>query len=313
MLCRCGARDRLPAPPCGREVSVRLGASGLARRQQATAATALPRPHTPHGAPLTLATSGQPLSFTVPRKSDTGNEDLYPDTLAGRPALSSAEWLAGKNALPVLTALAEAGESKNKRWYLRRRKGGKGGGGERGVGQGSHPPSGWLAAAARAWMPRVEHSSLLRRLASAACLCCSAPAPAPLICSCIRSPLRDIPAGKFNTFVLPSADANAASPSPAAVDAPKAAPREAAPLQDLAGASCAENSGKPDAEPVADKAAASVGAQPSKGAGASSLATLQLRLEGVGDEGVSVTGESQRGGKMRGLLGGKREEAAGVA
>ena len=29
----------------------------------------------------------EPVSFTVPRKSEAGNDDLYPDTFAGKPAL----------------------------------------------------------------------------------------------------------------------------------------------------------------------------------------------------------------------------------
>jgi coronin-1B/1C/6 len=38
----------------------------------------------------------------VPRKSaDTFQKDLYPDTYAGIPALSAADWAAGKNATPV--------------------------------------------------------------------------------------------------------------------------------------------------------------------------------------------------------------------
>jgi len=42
-----------------------------------------------------------PISFQVPRKSaDTFQKDLYPDAYAGVPALSGAEWAAGKNAQP---------------------------------------------------------------------------------------------------------------------------------------------------------------------------------------------------------------------
>jgi len=43
-----------------------------------------------------------PISFQVPRKSaDTFQKDLYPDTYAGIPALSAADWAAGKNATPA--------------------------------------------------------------------------------------------------------------------------------------------------------------------------------------------------------------------
>lgn len=53
----------------------------------------------------------EPVSFTVPRKSDTGNDDLYPPTFAGKPALTAGEWSAGQNAAPLLTPLAEAGKA----------------------------------------------------------------------------------------------------------------------------------------------------------------------------------------------------------
>lgn len=39
----------------------------------------------------------QPVSFQVPRKSDMFQSDLYPDTYAGLPALSEAEWFGGAN------------------------------------------------------------------------------------------------------------------------------------------------------------------------------------------------------------------------
>jgi len=40
----------------------------------------------------------EPVSFQVPRKSDQFQDDLYPDTFSGEPALSASEWFAGKNA-----------------------------------------------------------------------------------------------------------------------------------------------------------------------------------------------------------------------
>lgn len=48
----------------------------------------------------------EPLSFKVPRKSETGNDDLYPPTFSGRPSLSADEWLGGKNADPILDAIS---------------------------------------------------------------------------------------------------------------------------------------------------------------------------------------------------------------
>jgi hypothetical protein len=47
----------------------------------------------------------EPVSFTVPRKGDHFQPDLYPDTFAGRASLKSAEWFAGKNAQPMLMSL----------------------------------------------------------------------------------------------------------------------------------------------------------------------------------------------------------------
>eukprot|EP00483_Globobulimina_turgida_P001951 UN01953 len=44
-----------------------------------------------------------PISFIVPRKSgaDIFQEDIYPDTYAGKPALSADEWLNGENKDPI--------------------------------------------------------------------------------------------------------------------------------------------------------------------------------------------------------------------
>lgn len=42
----------------------------------------------------------QSVSFQVPRKSDLFQEDIYPDTYAGVPGLTSDEWAEGKNADP---------------------------------------------------------------------------------------------------------------------------------------------------------------------------------------------------------------------
>jgi len=48
----------------------------------------------------------EPISFRVPRKSDIFQDDLYPDTLSGEPALSPEEWLSGANAEPKTRSLA---------------------------------------------------------------------------------------------------------------------------------------------------------------------------------------------------------------
>lgn len=50
----------------------------------------------------------EPISFLVPRKSDIFQDDLYPDCASGEAALSSSEWLSGKNADPK-TASMQAG------------------------------------------------------------------------------------------------------------------------------------------------------------------------------------------------------------
>ncbi|GFQ70042.1 coronin-1C, partial [Trichonephila clavata] len=47
------------------------------------------------------------IAFTVPRKSDLFQDDLYPDTLADTPAISAEEWIDGKDADPTLMSLKE--------------------------------------------------------------------------------------------------------------------------------------------------------------------------------------------------------------
>merc|ERR1711933_620900 len=48
-----------------------------------------------------------PISFRVPRKSgaDVFQEDIYPDTFAGKAATTAEEWLGGANKDPVLTTM----------------------------------------------------------------------------------------------------------------------------------------------------------------------------------------------------------------
>jgi len=52
------------------------------------------------------ATAIEPISFTVPRKSDQFQDDLYPPTFAGTPSLSAEEWESGKNADPKMIQLS---------------------------------------------------------------------------------------------------------------------------------------------------------------------------------------------------------------
>ena len=65
--------------------------------------------------------SVEPLSFIIPRKSDRFQADIYPDTYAGVPGMSSADFFGGKDIPePPLTSMdpkkrgsASAGESKS--------------------------------------------------------------------------------------------------------------------------------------------------------------------------------------------------------
>jgi coronin-1B/1C/6 len=47
----------------------------------------------------------EPISFTVPRKSDIFQDDLYPPTYAGEPSLTADQWFSGKNAEPKTVQL----------------------------------------------------------------------------------------------------------------------------------------------------------------------------------------------------------------
>jgi len=47
------------------------------------------------------------ISFTVPRKSDLFQEDIYPDTAAPIPALSAEEWASGIDRDPILISLKD--------------------------------------------------------------------------------------------------------------------------------------------------------------------------------------------------------------
>ncbi|KAF3906496.1 Coronin [Dactylellina cionopaga] len=42
----------------------------------------------------------EPISFIVPRRAETFQDDIYPDTANGQPGLTSQEWFGGKNAFP---------------------------------------------------------------------------------------------------------------------------------------------------------------------------------------------------------------------
>lgn len=50
----------------------------------------------------------EPVHLTVPRKSDLFQDDLFPETFAGVPALSATEWLGGANKDPIKKPINEA-------------------------------------------------------------------------------------------------------------------------------------------------------------------------------------------------------------
>ncbi|CAH8483915.1 unnamed protein product [Heterobilharzia americana] len=54
------------------------------------------------------------IPFTVPRKSELFQDDLYPDTIGDVPALTAEEWMSGKDADPVLVSLKEGYVPKSK-------------------------------------------------------------------------------------------------------------------------------------------------------------------------------------------------------
>ena len=49
--------------------------------------------------------SVEPLSFFVPRKSESFQEDLYPDTASNEPAHTADQWIAGSELSPKLMSL----------------------------------------------------------------------------------------------------------------------------------------------------------------------------------------------------------------
>jgi len=48
----------------------------------------------------------EPISFTVPRRSDLFQDDLFPPAFAGRPAMSASDWVGGQDADPVTIDLS---------------------------------------------------------------------------------------------------------------------------------------------------------------------------------------------------------------
>lgn len=52
------------------------------------------------------STKCEPISFTVPRKAETFQKDLYPPTVSATPSMTAEEWLKGKNKDPILMNMA---------------------------------------------------------------------------------------------------------------------------------------------------------------------------------------------------------------
>jgi hypothetical protein len=52
------------------------------------------------------ATACEPISFTVPRKGDIFQDDLYPPTFAGEPTLTADAWVKGSNSQPKTISMA---------------------------------------------------------------------------------------------------------------------------------------------------------------------------------------------------------------
>ncbi|KAJ5613360.1 hypothetical protein N7510_006554 [Penicillium lagena] len=48
----------------------------------------------------------EPVSFIVPRRSETFQDDIYPATIGLTPAMGSSDWLAGKEAIPPKISMA---------------------------------------------------------------------------------------------------------------------------------------------------------------------------------------------------------------
>ena len=57
-----------------------------------------------------VQTAVEPVSFSVPRKGDQFQDDLYPPSFSGRPSMSCAEWFSGSNAAPQLMSLKPGSE-----------------------------------------------------------------------------------------------------------------------------------------------------------------------------------------------------------
>ncbi|KAI7899538.1 uncharacterized protein BX663DRAFT_521236 [Cokeromyces recurvatus] len=60
----------------------------------------------------------EPISFTVPRKSDAFQSDIYPPCISDEPALTADEWFEGKDANPKLKDLEAGFVAKSKKEFV---------------------------------------------------------------------------------------------------------------------------------------------------------------------------------------------------
>lgn len=54
----------------------------------------------------------EPISFIVPRRAETFQDDIYPPTVGTQPAMTSSEWLKGKSALPPKLSMEDIFENR---------------------------------------------------------------------------------------------------------------------------------------------------------------------------------------------------------
>ncbi|KAK3671942.1 Coronin-like protein crn1 [Recurvomyces mirabilis] len=59
----------------------------------------------------------EPISFIVPRRSETFQDDIYPPTVGLKPAVSSSEWLEGKTGLPPKFSMEDVFEGNEPKEY----------------------------------------------------------------------------------------------------------------------------------------------------------------------------------------------------
>lgn len=64
----------------------------------------------------------EPISFVVPRRAETFQEDIYPPTVGTEPAVSSAEWFDGKSGLPPKLNMEDLYENRDPQMMAQEKK-----------------------------------------------------------------------------------------------------------------------------------------------------------------------------------------------